>query len=49
MDGTDEIPVVRKQLEKKPKPIKAELVDDDTPLPPKPRKKKQPESRTWDL
>jgi GTP-binding protein len=54
MDGTDEMPVVRKQPDKKgkkPKPLKAELVEDDdnTPLPTKPRKKKQPESRTWDL
>ncbi|MDB5307432.1 MAG: der [Gemmataceae bacterium] len=51
MDGTDEMPVVRKQPEKPAKKLaKVELAESEVPPPaPRPRKKKQPEPGTWDL
>lgn len=50
MDNTDEMPVVRQAAGKSTrKPIKAELVEDEPPPEPKPRKKKPTGSETWDL
>ena len=53
-EPSDELPVVRATPDKgkRPKPVKAELVEDDTP-PPGPsrprKKKKQAGSETWDV